>query len=95
MARRVEANTAAAARTWALNVSRLAKARAPVRTGYLKKSIYARKIGPKAWRVRVGASYGIYVEYGTRYMAAQPYLRPAIRIANKQFRKDLRAVFKR
>lgn len=28
--------------------------------------------------VAVGANYGIYVEYGTRYTPAQPYLTPAV-----------------
>ena len=28
--------------------------------------------------IAVGANYGIYVEYGTRHMAAQPYLTPAV-----------------
>lgn len=28
--------------------------------------------------VAVGASYGIYLEYGTRYMPAQPYFYPAV-----------------
>lgn len=28
--------------------------------------------------VGVGANYGEYVEYGTRYMAAQPYFQPAV-----------------
>jgi hypothetical protein len=30
------------------------------------------------YKVTVGANYGVYVEYGTRYMAGQPYLRPAV-----------------
>ena len=28
--------------------------------------------------VAVGANYGIYLEYGTRYMAPRPYMTPAI-----------------
>jgi len=30
------------------------------------------------WIVGTSVSYGIYVEYGTRYMQAQPYFRPAL-----------------
>jgi HK97 gp10 family phage protein len=33
--------------------------------------------GPNEAIVGVAASYGIYVEYGTRYAAAQPFLTPA------------------
>jgi len=32
-----------------------------------------------AWVVGVGANYGVYVEFGTSKMAAQPYLLPATR----------------
>lgn len=61
-----------------------AKARVPVRTGKLKKSItvnvtlkargdcYA-KLGFKK-----GAAYGVPVELGTSHSAAKPFLRPAI-----------------
>jgi len=55
-----------------------AKSRAPVDTGFLKSSIQGRMITPTHWRVTVGASYGAYVEFGTRKMAAQPYFLPAI-----------------
>jgi HK97 gp10 family phage protein len=41
----------------------------------------------------VGAHYGAYVEYGTRYMAAQPYFRPAVEEAKRQFIADMRQVF--
>jgi HK97 gp10 family phage protein len=35
--------------------------------------------------VAVGANYGIYVEYGTRYMAAQPYFIPAVEAGSAAF----------
>lgn len=92
MARTVEGNAGHAARTWAADVKNGAKAKAPVRTGYLKESIASTRTGRKVWKVEVGAHYGIYVEYGTRYMAAQPYFRPAIQVANKNFRRNMRKV---
>lgn len=55
-----------------------AKDRAPVDTGFLKNSIAARQEAPLAWVVEVGADYGIYQEFGTRRMAARPYLIPAV-----------------
>lgn len=51
---------------------------APLRTGKLKKSIKVYKINGKTYRIRVGAFYGIYVNYGTRHMAAQPFYEPGI-----------------
>ncbi|MCS7124780.1 MAG: HK97 gp10 family phage protein [Candidatus Bathyarchaeota archaeon] len=61
---------------WAMEVREDAKALAPVRTGRLRGSIYAKTSG---WTVEVGATaeYAIYVEFGTRHMQAQPFIRPA------------------
>ena len=63
--------------SWAADVKALAKQLAPVRTGHLRSSIYA-KI--QEWVAEIGAeaAYAIFIEFGTRYMQAQPYLYPAI-----------------
>jgi HK97 gp10 family phage protein len=63
--------------SWAADVKALAKQLVPVRTGYLRSSIYA-KI--QEWVAEIGAeaTYALFVEFGTRYMQAQPYLYPAI-----------------
>ncbi|MEM3697361.1 MAG: HK97 gp10 family phage protein [Candidatus Bathyarchaeia archaeon] len=63
--------------SWAADVKALAKQLVPVRTGHLRSSIYA-KI--QEWVAEVGAeaTYALFVELGTRYMQAQPYLYPAI-----------------
>jgi len=62
---------------WAEKVKELAKQLVPVRTGYLRNSIYAQI---SEWVVEIGAeaTYALFVELGTRYMQAQPYLFPAI-----------------
>jgi hypothetical protein len=39
--------------------------------------------------VVVGASYGIYVEMGTRFMAAQPYFYPAVDFVQPLFEAEL------
>jgi HK97 gp10 family phage protein len=63
--------------SWTADVKALAKQLAPVRTGHLRSSIYA-KI--QEWVAEIGAeaTYAMFVEFGTRYMQAQPYLYPAI-----------------
>ncbi len=66
---------------------------------FLKWSIHKLSLGKIKWRVIVGADYGIYPEYGTRYMAAQPYFRPAAASAHAfmiiQAKLMLKAVCKR
>lgn len=58
-------------------VARDAADHAPVDTGELRDSIHREGSGTDA-RVVVGAAHGIFVEYGTRNMPAQPYLWPAV-----------------
>jgi len=76
----------------ALDIEAGAKARAPVDTGTLRASIQATKISPTHWRVTVGAEYGIYVEMGTRHMAAQPFLTPAINQVGRAFRQAMKGI---
>jgi len=63
--------------SWAADVKALAKKIVRVRTGHLRSRIYAEV---KDWVVRIGAdaTYALFVEFGTRYMRARPYLYPAI-----------------
>ena len=63
--------------SWAADVKAEAMRKVPVRTGYLRSTIYATV---KDWVVNVGAdaTYASFVELGTRFMQAQPYLWPAI-----------------
>jgi HK97 gp10 family phage protein len=63
--------------SWAADVKALAKRIVPVRTGHLRSSIYAKIQG---WVAQIGAeaTYAMFVEFGTRYMQAKPYLYPAI-----------------
>ncbi len=50
-----------------------ARRRAPVDTGALVASV-----GAEPGRVTAGTDHWLYPEYGTRYQAAQPYMRPAL-----------------
>lgn len=60
----------------------------PVRTGALKESA-KKKTGSNETTISYGNEavvYPVYVEYGTRYMRAQPYLRPAIEAVRGKIR---------
>jgi len=78
-----------------LDVQNRARAHCPVDTGRLRSSIMAvpgtTAVGPY---VEVGTSvdYAPYVELGTRYMSAQPYLRPALAEVAPRIPEALRAV---
>lgn len=63
--------------SWAADVKALAKRIVPVRTGHLRIEIYAEI---RDWVAQIGAeaTYALFVEFGTRYMQARPYLYPAI-----------------
>lgn len=63
----------------------------PVRTGHLKSTIVRVKRDSHFY-VYALAHYALYVEYGTRKMAAQPYLRPAHESIN--WRAILRQAFR-
>lgn len=65
---------------------------APIRTGFLRSTIQAQKLGRSHWLVTVGAEYGIYVEYGTRFSRAQPFFFPALAIVRPQFVAAMRSI---
>ncbi|MFW6214135.1 MAG: HK97-gp10 family putative phage morphogenesis protein [Spirochaetota bacterium] len=60
---------------------------APVDTGNLRGSISHRFAGPLEGEVFTPVEYGPYIEYGTRKMKAQPYMRPAVDEVRKQLVK--------
>lgn len=67
--------------TAALAVQNQAKRLCPVDTGRLRDSItweLGMMNGLPSARVGTNVEYAIYVETGTRYMSAQPFLRPAL-----------------
>jgi len=63
--------------SWAEDVKTEAMRRTPVKTGHLRSSIYSLV---KDWVVNIGAeaTYALFVEVGTRYLRARPYLWPSI-----------------
>ena len=76
---RVEATARAAVMKVADSIAREARSNAPVDTGELRDSIGSSSLAVgKEAEITVDAYYGGYVEYGTRFMPAQPFLGPAI-----------------
>lgn len=73
-----------------------AKRIAPVDTGTLKRSIGLEitEAGMTA-EVEATAEYAPYVEYGTRFMKAQPYIRPSLEEQKKSFENDLSKILKK
>jgi len=73
--------------SWAADVKAQAVKNAPMVTGYLCSTIYARV---KEWvaEIEADAAYALFVELGTKYMRAHPYLYPAI----QQYLPELEAV---
>ncbi len=63
--------------SWAADVKADAFRNSPIRTGYLRSTIYA---VVKDWVASLGvdASYAYFIEFGTRYMSAQPFMWPAL-----------------
>ncbi len=73
---------------WAETVRAEATRLAPVRTGYLRSTIFART---QQWQAEVGAeaAYAAAVEFGTRHAQAKPFLQPAL----QQHLPELERVF--
>ena len=68
-----------------------AQQNAPVDTGTLKRSIGLEITdGGMTAEVEPTADYAPYVELGTRFMEAQPYLGPAFNEQKEKFKKDMK-----
>jgi HK97 gp10 family phage protein len=63
---------------WCELVKQAAQNMAPVRTGYLRSTIYARMVDYWALEIGVEAFYGYFIEVGTQFMKAQPFMYPAL-----------------
>ena len=68
-----------------------AQQNAPVDTGTLKRCIGIEITdGGMTAEVEPTADYAPYVELGTRFMEAQPYLGPAFNEQKEKFKKDMK-----
>lgn len=70
-----------------------AQQKAPVDTGFLKQHIQPPKIENNGYSAEVisSAEYSIHLEYGTRFMSAKPFMRPALNEIEKSFLEELKA----
>lgn len=72
-----------------------AKRNAPVKTGDLRGSITQEiSDGGLTTKVAPHMDYSAYVELGTRFMEAQPYLKPAMNKQEGRFVADLKRLMK-
>lgn len=68
----------------ARDIVALARKLAPERTSYLRSTIdYTYEQRTHTLHLHADAHYAFFVEYGTRFMVAQPFLRPALLAAGK------------
>lgn len=83
-------------KTYAAKLQREAMQKAPVDTGNLKRSIMLNiaEDGMEA-TVTATAEYAAYVEYGTRFMDAQPYMKPAAEKIRPEFQEAMKHAVKK
>lgn len=70
-----------------------AQRNAPVDTGFLKRSIVP-EMTDLVGKVKATAEYSPYVELGTRFSAAQPFISPAFMVQKMKFLDDLKRIMK-
>lgn len=70
-----------------------AQSTCPVDTGYLRDHIQITSESDTQVTVASTAEYSSFVEYGTRYMDAQPFFEPAIDKARSQMQQILKDAF--
>lgn len=72
-------------------IKAIAKKKAPKDTWFMHDSIYTRHSGMMSI-IHSPAPYSGYVENGTRFMDAQPFMYPAVEQQQAKFQKDLQDV---
>lgn len=64
-------------------------------TGFTRRSISSTIVrGGMQGGVAPASEYAAYLEYGTRFMSAQPFVGPAYRMIRKQFLSDMERLVK-
>ncbi len=90
-----EATAAYAGRHNGTELQAKAQRNAPIDTGNLKRSI-GLEINDSGLTAEseATAAYAGYVEYGTRFMNAQPYMKPAFEEQKIKFRNDMKKLMR-
>lgn len=70
--------TKAIAENLGQSIEQTAKEIVPVKTGTLRDSITHQTKGVNEVEIKAETPYAVYIELGTSFMEAQPYLRPAV-----------------
>jgi len=74
----------------ALEIEAKAKRNSPVGfTGKLQQSVKAEPFAKHTWAISAYEMYASFIEFGTRFMSAQPFLYPAFKGQFKIYTKDL------
>ncbi len=71
-------------------IKRNAKSKAPRDTGFMAENINTSYSGDTKAEIKSPATYSGYVEFGTRKMSAQPFMRPALEQQRDKMQKDFR-----
>lgn len=89
------AGTIAAVAETALLIETDAKLLSPVDTGLNRAEIHSEFAPDRlSAKVEAGTEYAVFLEFGTRYMAARPFLFPAYEKNRARFLQLLKANFK-
>jgi HK97 gp10 family phage protein len=82
--------------TYGIEIASDAAANAPVDTGALRSSITSesKMTGDMTFTVSDGVEYGVYQEFGTSRMSAQPFMIPAIEAWSQKFLAAFAELFK-
>lgn len=92
---RTEADVRKVVKANGAGLQQMAMRRAAVDTGFMKRSISIEiKDRGLTAVVQPNTDYASYVEYGTRFMSAQPFMRPAFMYQRYQFIKDLQKLMR-
>lgn len=75
-----------------LRIEKRAKQLAPWDTGFMSNTIYSMVAHILRAKVISPADYSIYVEEGTRFMAAQPFLFPAVKEEFPIFMRNMQKI---
>ena len=92
---RTEADVRKVVKANGAGLQQMAMRKAAVDTGFMKRSIGLEITNRGlAATITPTAEYSPYLEYGTRFMSAQPFMRPAFMYQRYQFIKDLQKLMR-